>query len=303
MAIRQCPSCGASVEVDASVLATSCAFCDSPLVDGSGESEPVDRVAGFIVPKERAAGLLRAYLQGKWLAPEAVRHAARPEALDAVLVPFYAFDALARTDWSARIGIDWYRTETYTEWEDGKAVTRTRQVRETEWFPLSGTHARQWKDHLVSASRGLPEAEANELEPFDLGKARPFAPELTAGLIAEHPTIPHAEAEDVARNELSRLEAKVIGGGLLPGDHYSGLSTDTRIAVDGVRLVLLPVWIAAFRTPKGPLRLMVNGQTGEVVGRVPRSAAKVGCLVAVVLVILVAILFSASIVALIGRLL
>jgi hypothetical protein len=73
--------------------------------------------------------------------------------------------------------------------------------------------------------------------------------------------------------------------------------------VDGVRLVLLPVWIAAFRTPKGPLRLMVNGQTGEVVGRVPRSAAKVGCLVAVVLVILVAILFSASIVALIGRLL
>lgn len=286
MATRSCQSCGATVDVDESVLSTTCAFCDSALVDTSHAGEPVDLVAPFEVTRDRAAALLRGFLQGRWLAPEAIRTASRPDELRSVLVPFWVYDATARSSFSANVGIHWYRTETYTTYENGKMVTRTRQVKETDWHPFSGSHARRWTDHLVSASRGLVEAEANALEPFDLGRAMPFAPALVAGQTAERPTVDRAQAEATARQELAQREAQAIAGGHLPGDTHRDLHSSTEAAVERVRLAMLPVWIAAVRGPSGPIRLLVNGQTGEVVGDVPTSWTKVGCLVAAGLVVL-----------------
>lgn len=297
MATRGCESCGATVDVDEAVLATTCAFCDSALVNSDAAREPVDLVAPFEVSRDRAGALLRGFLQGRWLAPESVRTASRPEELRSVLIPFWVYDATARTSFSATVGIHWYRTETYTTYENGKLVTRTRQVKETDWHPFSGTHARRWTDHLVSASRGLVEGESNALEPFDLGRALPFAPALVAGQTAERPTVDRAQAEATARQELAQREADAIAGGHLPGDTHRDLHSSTDAAVDRVRLALLPVWIAAVRGPTGPIRLLVNGQTGEVVGSIPTSWTKVGCLVvaglsAVGLVVAVALLIS-----------
>ncbi len=246
-------------------------------MDVDADREPVDQVVPFEIARERAGALLAGFLQDQWLAPESVRKASRPSELQSVLVPFYVYDALARTDFSAQIGIYWYRTETYTTVVDGKTVTRTRQVKETDWHGFSGSHARRWFDHLVSASRGLPEAEANALEPFDMGRAIPFAPAATAGVAAEHPTVPKESAQATAAEELRQLEHRAISAGHLPGDTHSGLKSQTRVEVEGIRLVLLPVWIAAFDGPKGVIRLLVNGQTGEVIGDVPRSWWKIGC--------------------------
>lgn len=284
MSARRCSACGATVRVPEGKRAATCAFCDSALVDDDAQQlAPVDRVVPFVVPRDRAGRLLKAFLAGQWFAPESVRRASDPSALDDVLVPFWVYDAVARTTFSARVGIHWYRTETYTVTVNGKRQTRTRQVRETEWFPLEGSHVRQWFDHLVSASKGLAESEANALEPYDLGASLPYAPALVAGVAAEQPTIPRAVAEQVARKELGELERRVIASSHLPGDTSADLRTSTDSTLEEPRLVLLPVWIAAVRTPQGTLRLLVNGQTGEVVGEVPRSWVKIGVAVAVVL--------------------
>lgn len=291
MSARRCSQCGASVEIPDGVRSATCAFCDSALVDDAGaEAGPVaDKVVPFVIPRERAATLLREFLASRWLAPESIRKASRADELNDVLVPFYAFDAVARSTFSARIGVYWYRTETYTTRVNGRTVVRTRQVRETEWFPLEGSHVRQWFDHLVSASRGIPERDANALEPFDLGQALPFAPALIAGVSSERPTVPHAEAAVVARQELANLEQRVIASTHLPGDTHSGLSSHTVSDLSEARLVLLPVWIAVVKAPTGPLRLLVNGQTGEVVGDVPRSGWKIAMLVMLVLLLLGAV--------------
>ncbi len=293
MSARRCSACGATVELPEGRRAATCAFCDSALVDEAAQDlEPVDRVVPFGVPRERAATLLRGFLQGHWFAPEAVRRAARPDELTDVLVPFWVFDAVARTTFLAKVGVHWYRTETYTVRVNGKTQTRTRQVRETEWFPLDGSHVRQWFDHLVSASKGLPEAEANQLEPFDLGASLPYAPALVSGLTAERPTVDREEAGSVARQELARLEQQVIALRHLPGDTSSNLRSETTAALEPARLVLLPVWVAAVKGPSGPVRLLVNGQSGEVVGQVPRSWWKIGALVVIVLLVVLGVFLA-----------
>lgn len=294
---RQCPSCGATVDLPPERMADLCAFCEAPLVDASGEAERIDRVVPFDVPRDPAARRLRGFLQGQWWAPEAVRNAARPEALHGVLVPFYVYDGVARSRWDARVGVHWYRTETYTVVVNGRTQVRTRRVQETEWFPLSGTHAATYTRQLVSGSRGLPEEEANALEPFDLGRAAPFAPPLVAGWIAERPSVGHAEASAIVAREVAARENTEIRGAFLPGDASSDVRNDTELSISEVELALLPVWIATYRHGPKVVRLLVNGQTGEVVGKVPKSPVKIGCAVALALGVLVAIALVAVLLA------
>ena len=293
MATKRCSQCGAQVELPEGVFSTACAFCDAPLIDEEAVGEPVDRVVSFEVPRDRAGRLLASFLAGHWLAPEQLRKATRPEELRQVFVPFYAYDAVVRTGFKCKVGIYWYRTETYTTTVNGKTVVRTRQVRETEWHGFGGTHAQRWFDHLVSASRGLAESESNELEPFDLGRSHPYVAALTAGVEAELPTVEHEEAQSVAATELATLEKRVIAAEHLPGDTYSKLTSTSEVHVERMRLVLLPVWTAVYQGPKGVVRVLVNGQTGEVVGEVPRSWWKIGCLVSFLLSIVGAIVFAA----------
>jgi hypothetical protein len=279
MSAKRCSQCGATVEVDDKAYAATCAFCESALVDTATASEPPDRVVPFTVDRNRAGILLKEWLAGNWLAPETLRKAVRPDDLRAVFVPFYAYDATARSSYSCRIGVYWYRTETYTTSVNGKTQVRTRQVRETEWSPLAGSYVAQWFDHLVSASRGLPEIEANQLEPYDLGRAVGFSVEQTAGIAAEIPTVPHEEAASVAKKEVDLLQKRKIEASHLPGDTHSDLVTSTALEVGRVQLLLLPVWISVYPGPSGAVRVLVNGQTGEVVGAIPRSGWKIGCLV------------------------
>lgn len=276
-----CPSCGAVVELREEQLSRRCAFCETPLVRAElGADLVVDGVVPFALDRRMAAERLSAFLGEQRWAPDAVRRGARPEALNDVLVPFYTYDATTRSTYQAQLGVHWYRTVSSTVVVNGQTQTRTRQQRETEWFPVSGSHVQTYAGHLVSASRGLPEAEANGLEPFDLSEAQPGSPEMLAGLVAERPTVPRDEAKRTAADELATRENAAIRS-FLPGDEVGQVENQTSVSVDAVRLMLLPVWIATFRHERKVFRLLVNGQTGEVVGSVPRSYTKI--VIAVVL--------------------
>ena len=259
----------------------------------------MDLVAPFRLKQAQAAGRLKQHLSGRYLAPEAVRNATDPEDLKGVLVPFWCYDAEARSEYSAQVGIWWYETQTYTVTVNGKTETRTRRVRHTEWHDLSGSHVHTYTNHLVSGSRGLPESEANELEPFDLGHAQPFDPALLAGVIAEQPSIGHEQARQTAGQELAQLENRNIQQ-FLPGDECRSVHNETQTHISDVKLVLLPVWIATYSHQGKVFRLLVNGQTGEVVGNVPRSWTKVGCLVLVILFLFFGAILFLSVLSAIG---
>jgi hypothetical protein len=283
------------VDLPPEILADTCAFCASPLVLSEGEGAPVDGVAPFVIGRKPAQERLARTLRDRWFLPSELRAATvRPEKLKGVLVPFWVFDVVVRSTWSARQGVEWEREERYEEVDDdGDTVTRTRTVREVEWFRTRGSHARSFRDHLVSGSRGLPEAESNALEPFDVGAARSFEPALTAGWIAERPTVGREEAEAVLLDELRQREREAVAE-FLPADQVRSLRVDVHDAraERPPRLLLLPVWIATYRGSGATFRLLVNGQTGEVVGRTPVDKAKVAVAVVAVAAVLAALVYA-----------
>lgn len=270
---KQCSGCGARVEFPEGNVSIACSYCGSPLVDDERAASAIDQVAPFRIEKSVAQTKLREFLAGKIWAPAQLRRL-RMDArgLRGVLVPFWVYAGVVRSEYDARIGIYWYRTETYT---DSQGKTRTRTVRETEWFSLDGSAARRVQDHLVSASTGLSEPEANALEPFDLGWARDFDPRLVSGFEAELPSVDRARANQVAVEELRDREAARIQSGLLPGDTQSLNHISSAVDVERCQIVLLPVWMSSFKHRGEAHRLLVNGQTGAVIGQVPKSPLKI----------------------------
>lgn len=281
--IQHCTGCGARVVFEGSALSCMCSYCDSPMVDEQRALPSFDAVVPFRVPQRGAIEQLRTYLDSRRFAPAVLREVrVHARGLRGVLVPFWVYEGVVRSEYRAKIGLHWYRTEKY---KDAEGKQQTREVRETEWFPLRGSAARQVEDHVVSASIGLPEREALSLAPFDLGWSSSYDPRLLSGFEAELPTVAESEAQRTAIDELREAEAARILRELLPGDVNRVDAIDSRIEVASRRLVLLPVWVGTYRQGDVVLRLLVNGQTGKVVGRVPVSKAKIATLVLALLLV------------------
>ena len=177
--------------------------------------------------------------------------------------------------------------------QNGKTVTKTRRVRRTEWFSLSGPRLAEYCDHLVCASQGLSEAETNAIEPFDLGRSLVFKPELLAGNLAEVPTISLDQGEQTAREEIKMQESRAIKP-FLPGDRSSNVQIQTAVELKSVSTVFLPIWIATYKHKGQVIRLLVNAQTGRVNGQVPTDKIKVIILVLVVVVLICGIVFGVT---------
>ena len=77
----------------------------------------------------------------------------------------------------------------------------------------------------------------------------------------------------------------------MPGDSYSDLHWKTTVEWESFDPVLVPVWVFAvrYRDDKEPLRVVINGQTGRIAGRIPLAWWKITIAVALGLAVIAAI--------------
>jgi hypothetical protein len=283
-----CQSCGAQLVVADTLRTATCPYCAAPSVVERPPTpdRPLPTFAlGFVQTPERARELARKnLLRRSFWAPSSVRRASVAE-LRGIYVPAWLYSARTESDFSATIGENYLETETYTTTENGKTVTRTRQVTRTEWRPLQGRHSEYIPDVLVTASSGLPNEELEHIKPFDLRALRRYDDALVAGWISEEPSLPQEQCLEQARAEVrSQLSQRLAA--FMPGDSHRGLEYSTQFHQEALVVCVLPVWVLALsHNPKSPpLRFLVNGQTGKVYGRVPVSWVKV--MIAVLLALL-----------------
>jgi len=272
-----CRSCGARLVVAPSQRTARCPYCDTPsVVDRPATRDRPDPVfaIGFAVDRDRTRQLLRRHLEGRRWAPRALRRAAA-EKIEGVYVPAYLYSAVASSRFAAEIGEDY----TVTEYDARRKSTR--RVTKTEFYPLEGAHRCYVEDRLVTASEGLGNAELAAVEPFDLGGLRRFTPAVVSGWTAEEPSLSRDASLELARQE-GRLTIMDQLHAFMPGDSHRGLRAATSLTDEAMDLVLLPVWVCAvrWRQDRPPVRLLVNGQTGQVAGAVPVSWAKIAAAIA-----------------------
>jgi len=280
----QCKNCGAKTTVDPDQRSYVCPFCDSTYVVEFDEEEsgrqPPEFVIGFAVTPDGAREKFREWLLGNsWFRPGDLKTARIADKLKGVYLPFWSFSMLAQSNWSASIGEYWWKTETYTTRQNGKTVTKTRRVRKTEWWDLSGRHHRYYSGYLVSGSRGLAQLEADRIKPFHLPALRRYEPYYLAGWLSEEYSLERDDAMAICTQEFHRREQQNVAAHL-PGDTYNDLRVDTQFSDTNSDLILLPIYLLSYRYRDKLYRFMVNGQTGRVAGNKPLSKLRIGLAVA-----------------------
>jgi hypothetical protein len=249
--VVECGGCGGAVVYDASAEMAACIFCGSPAVE-QREDETVlvpELHLPVRVEKSNADQQYRDWARSSWWHPKVLRSLSVD--LGLLLIPSWRFEADVETHWN------------------GLASAATRSGKRP-----TGGRAETRLVHMLPASQGITSAELNELEPFDMEQAAPWTgPEQ--GAPYELPG-------------MSEQAARVQMHSLMSGAHRRRISSDhglyncvasSLVSNEEVVLLVVPVYIGAFRFRDRPWRFVVNAQTGEVVGEAPIDRVKVALVV------------------------
>ncbi|MDP6959814.1 MAG: hypothetical protein QF645_13495, partial [Planctomycetota bacterium] len=266
--VVKCGDCGAESTLDPNVTSDECPFCGSPVVVQEGSEKKIrpKSLLPFKVEQKEAGDLFRKWLVGLWFAPNKLKHLARRDKpLDGMYIPYWTYDSNTTSYYTGERGVDYYTTETYT---DSEGNTRTRQVRRTRWYSVSGCVWNSFDDVLVLASNSLPRKYADELEPWDLKNLTGYSEDYLPGFRTESYQVDLEEgfgrAKEIMDSSIRSSIRRDIGG-----DHQRIHSVSTQYDDITFKHILLPIWISAYRYNQKPYRFLVNGRTGEVQGERP----------------------------------
>ena len=280
----RCEVCGAETTLKPNVTAARCPFCGTPLVAQAMSRRQIKPKAllPFHVTHDQAGVAFKQWIATRWFAPNELKDRAQRADINGVYMPAWTYDADTTSDYTGQRGEDYWDTETYTTMENGRAVTRTRQVRKTRWYPASGTVFNRFDDVLVLASRSLPRKHADELEPWDLKNMVPYQDEYLSGFVAESYQVDLPQGFEEAKLIMAgEIEVSIRAD--IGGDHQRIHDVDTRYANVTFKHTLLPVWISAYRYHERTFRFLVNARTGEVQGERPYSWIKITLFVIAIL--------------------
>ncbi len=267
-----CRSCGGTVRLAVGQRAPTCLFCGAedvvPTEPPEGLEDPEGAIP-FSTSRDQAHAVFAEFATSSFWYPSDLRQA-RLE-LQALLLPAWAWSGDVETHWTGLVS----------------ASTRSGKA------PTSGHQTMRFHQVLVPASRSLRLAELRALGPYD---ERALGPVQASGDAAvELSELTRSAARARAHAEmLARHRASIQAERGLVKIRASSLATD----LSG-RPVLVPVWIGAYRYGDRTFRVLVNGQSGQLVGDAPISWRKVAAVAAgvlgflLVMVLLFALLASA----------
>lgn len=272
-----CESCNAAYRFDAATHAGQCPFCGSPVVAKTERHRQleVQALLPFQIRREQAWAVFQQWLGGLWFAPGKLKHYARNDnRLVGMYVPYWTYDADTTTRYQGERGDNYHVQERYFAIENGQEVERVRTVIKVRWTLAAGTVSRFFDDVLVLASRSLPQAVTEQLEPWDLANLVPYQEEYLSGFLSEMYQVALEPGFERARERM----AWIIQGDIrqdIGGDQQRIHATDTRYDDIRFKHILLPIWLSAFRFRGKTYRFVVNGRTGKVQGERPYSGWKI----------------------------
>jgi predicted RNA-binding Zn-ribbon protein involved in translation (DUF1610 family) len=277
-----CPGCRARITFEPSDMAGKCPFCGTSIVAKPDKAKPVAKPDGVVpckVTQKEAIASIRKWLGKNWFVPNSLQKMAQTEGVQGVYLPFWTYDAQTQNDYSGARGEHYYETEVVSSRnENGEQETETREVCRTHWYPVSGSFECFFDDVLIPATKQIPEKRLKKLMDWDLNDVLAYSPSYLAGFKAQRYQVPLEAGWGLA---VSKMEALLQNEtrGEIGGDVQQIDTVQTAYSDVTFKHILLPVWLSAYRFNNKQYQVMVNAQTGNVLGDRPYSKAKIAAAV------------------------
>lgn len=281
----RCQSCQAVSVFDPERVAQNCEFCGSPaLVDYTEIKAPIrpESLLPFKIAESRVREDIRRWFGTKWLAPNRFKKRALIDTVHGVYLPYWTFDAQVHCPWTADAGHYYYESETF---RDSKGQRQTRRVQKVRWTPASGTVDHFFDDTPVSGSRGVDLALLREIEPFPNQELVPYDKAYVSGFVVEHYQVVLVDAAKSARERMDG-ELYAMCAREVPGDTHRNLRIFPEYSGQTFKHILTSVWLLHYNYGSRTFQVVVNGSTGKIAGRYPKSGWKIFFLIVAVIVVI-----------------
>lgn len=250
-----CDNCASHVTLALSDLTHNCPFCGSNKVMQMKAVQDVLRprfVVPFVTTTEQCRQISTQWLQESWLLPEGLTRLGRSSDFVPIYVPAWTFDACAFAVWEAELA---YKE---TGW-DGKT--------QTKWKKRDGEVQLRFDDVVVFGTNKIDATLLQQLRTVDLEKLVTYQPELLAGIQAQAYDVPLEEAFKDARHRMRNRTKQRCKEQITRRHRNFRMELDFQD--ESWRYLLLPLYIAAYQYGDASYQVIINGQTGAIVGQRP----------------------------------
>lgn len=258
-----CKSCGGEIVADETTGASSCPYCDNPIVmmgQFAGELKP-DFVIPFKLDKKAAVAALNRHYGGKKLLPNVFKNQNHIEEVKGIYVPVWLFDA------NAHAQIRYKATKTRT-WSDSRY-----SYTEVSHYLIRRSGSIGFERVPVDGSSKMNDTLMESIEPYRFSDAVDFQTAYLAGYLADKYDV---DAETSIERANARIKkstedafAKTVNG----YDSVVPDNTSVQLENGHAKYALYPVWLLNTDWKGKKYTFAMNGQTGKLVGDLPLDKA------------------------------
>lgn len=257
--VYACESCGGEIAADETTGASTCPFCDNPVIvkgNFSGSLRP-DCIIPFKLDKQQAIAGLNQHLQGKKLLPKVFKTQNHIEEIKAVYVPFWLFDAKA----NAAIR---YHGEKIRSWTSGNS-----DYTETSHFAIIRKGSIKFNTVPVDGSSKMPDELMESIEPFNFAEAKDFQTAFLSGYLADKYDVSDEQCVERANERIKHSTEDIFEDTASEYTNLKKESSSIQLTDGKTRYALCPVWLLTTKWKGDTYTFAMNGQTGKFVGNLP----------------------------------
>ena len=148
-------------------------------------------------------------------------------------------------------------------------------MQKVRWQPSSGAVDHFFDDELVPASRGVQPEMLRKIEPFPSTKELvPYNAGYLSGWVVERYQIDLITAAKTSRDRMEQ-QIYALCAAEVPGDTHRSLNVQNDYAGQTFKHILAPIWLLSYNYGAQNYQVVINGYTGAIAGKYPKSWVKI----------------------------
>jgi len=230
-------------------------------------------VIPFEIPTNLAEKIFKKWINKQFLVPNSLKKNAKIHPLAGIYLPYWAFFTKAICEFTV---------------ETGK-IYRIGKISYVHWTKRNGTYRKTFPETIIKGSKRHKTAALKSVEPYDFSQAKSYKPHFLSGFAAERYSVGLKEGfekcQTVIKNSLQESLPKAVKV-QYNADLVRKLKFSIRLTDITYKNVLVPLWMSHFTYKNEKYEFLINGQTGKLGGKTPKSAGKILYIWLVILVFL-----------------
>ncbi len=254
--VYSCNHCGADIILNGTETSTVCIYCGSPNVVFSRvlKQHKPDGIIPFSVTKADASAIIKGRINSSHFVPGILKKMV-PDDIKGIYIPYWVLNA------------DFYGAYLIEASEGSGKYERT--------YYYGKAASCEFRSLPFDASVKLNDDLSVRLEPYIFEDAKVFDEDYLSGFYSDCSDLSSSGLRTAALKRMDTMMADEIMS-IIPGHDKHVLDSFPYVDIhnDSVYL-LLPAWFYSFEYDNKPYTIMINGQTGKMVGFLPVDKKKV----------------------------